>query len=193
MSPSSDRAIAHWLRQGRLNPPPAAVKVRNILTLADLFSIEVLVETGTYQGDTIAATLDRFDRIYSIEIDADLAKAARARFGHLSGKVHLLEGDSATLLPKIIGELSGPTMFWLDGHYSGEGTGRGATDTPILAEVEAIADLRQGRGDLVIVDDARLFGRAPAYPRLEDFTALLRSRLGGDVRVADDSIFVLPR
>ena len=189
----SNREIIRWLRNGRPNPPPHSVKVRNILALADIFAIETLVETGTYRGDTIAATLERFTSIYSVEIEPRLAAAARARFHRVRGKVHLFEGDSTVLLPKIIVQLRGPAIFWLDGHYSGRGTGRGSSDTPILAEIDAIASLRKNCGDVVIVDDARVFGRTPAYPPLADLVGLLRERLPGEVRVADDSIFMLPR
>ena len=104
----SNREIIRWLRNGRPNPPPHSVKVRNILALADIFAIETLVETGTYRGDTIAATLERFTSIYSVEIEPRLAAAARARFHRVRGKVHLFEGDSTVLLPKIIVQLRGP-------------------------------------------------------------------------------------
>lgn len=184
--------IERWIRSGRPIPPPHSVKVRNLLVLADLFDIDVLVETGTFKGDMIAATLDRFDRIYSIEIDPRLANAAQARFHRASGKVTIVVGDSGRMLPAIIGKLPDRALFWLDGHYSGQHAGRGDTDTPVLAEIEAIAKNRGGRGDVIVVDDARLFGRHPAYPNLQEFKALLRERLGGIVLVADDSIIVLP-
>ena len=186
------QSAAGWLRKGRPIPPPAAIKARNILVLADLFDIDTLVETGTYRGDMVAATLNRFERIYSIEIAPNLAKAARARFRHVNGKVHVLEGDSGKLLPQLIPDIPDRVIFWLDGHYSGEGTGKGETDTPVVTEIEAIAALRGNHGDVVIVDDARLFGRAPAYPQLGDFVGFLQAKLRGRVMVADDSIIVLP-
>ena len=43
---------------------PGAVAV-----LVESLSLEVFVETGTFNGDSIAAVADRFSRIYSIEID----------------------------------------------------------------------------------------------------------------------------
>lgn len=184
--------VERWIRRGRPAPPPYSVKVRNLLVLADLFDISVLVETGTYKGDMIAATLDRFDHIYSIEIDPRWARAAQARFRRASGKVHILLGDSGKVLPEIIEKLPDRALFFLDGHYSGPQTGRGDSDTPVLAEIDVIARYRVGRGDVIIIDDARLFGRLPSYPNLQKFQALLRERLGGTVLVADDAIVVLP-
>ncbi|MGH6923841.1 MAG: hypothetical protein ACRED5_08895 [Propylenella sp.] len=140
----------------------------------------------------IAAALDRFERIYSIEIDPALATAAQARFRGASQKVHIVCGDSAKVLTEVIKKLPDRALFWLDGHYSGPQTGQGESDTPILMEIEAIARQRGGRKDVIIIDDARLFGRDRDYPAAEDFLGLLRSRFGRQVLVADDSIFVLP-
>jgi len=182
---------AKWLRAGRPNPPPSAIKARNILVLADLFEIDTLVETGTNRGTMIAATLDRFKTIYSIEIDPGLAKAAQARFQANNG-VHILLGDSAKTLPEIMPSLPDKVVFWLDGHYSGPGTGKGDVETPILAEIETIASQRRDCDDVTIIDDARLFGQDRDYPPLEDFLQVLKDRFGKQVLVADDSIFVLP-
>ena len=55
--------IRSWQLNERPVPPPHSIKARNILCLADLFGIDVLIETGTFRGDMIAATKDRFKQI----------------------------------------------------------------------------------------------------------------------------------
>lgn len=184
--------VAKWLRDGRPNPPPAAIKARNLLVLADLFDLDTLVETGTYQGGMIVATHRRFKQIYSIELDPSFARAATVRFRHLHPKVQIIEGDSGKVLPELVGRLPDRVLFWLDGHFSGIGTAMGDTDTPILAEVETIASNRRQCRDVIVIDDARLFRHNEAYPRLEDFLAVLGGKFGRQTIVADDSIFVLP-
>ncbi len=52
--------------------------------------------------------------------------------------ITLYQGDSGVLLPEIISEVSEPVLFWLDGHYSGEGTGKAVLETPIIEEVNVI-------------------------------------------------------
>lgn len=51
---------------------------------------------------------------------------------------------------------SAPTLFYLDGHWSSGVTGRGASDCPIIPELDAIF-ARGNHDDVVLIDDARLF------------------------------------
>src|SRR5436190_14037423 len=73
-------ALRRWLKNGRPCPPPHIVKSRNLTAVADLFNLNILIETGTWRGNMIDATVDRFERIYSIEISKQLANKARRRF-----------------------------------------------------------------------------------------------------------------
>src|ERR1700678_2682124 len=118
------RRMRTWIEQGRPVPVPHPVKVRNILAVAELFGIKTLVETGTQAGATLAATLPYFDRLYSIEIYEPAVLAARKRFAG-DPKVTIVHGDSATALPALVTTIAEPILFWLDGHYSGKGTGMG--------------------------------------------------------------------
>jgi hypothetical protein len=185
--------IGDWIRAGRPIPPPHAVKSRNLLVLADLFNIDTMVETGTSKGAMIAATLDRFTRIYSIEVQPQLAANARARFAAVPDKVTIIEGDSGVKLPELLasGELPERVLFWLDGHYSGGGTGKAATDTPIVQEIEAISKYRK-HADVILVDDARLFRVKSDYPTRDEMFAALRRLFGRGAVMADDAFILLP-
>jgi hypothetical protein len=55
--------IHRWERSGRPVPPPHAAKQAVLRAYARAFRTPVLVETGTYMGDMVAAMLDQFDRI----------------------------------------------------------------------------------------------------------------------------------
>jgi hypothetical protein len=159
------KTLSAWKKRGCPTPPPQAFKRKLIRELADRFNTRILVETGTNWGDTIAASLGSFDTIYSIELMDDLYQHARRRFARFH-KVKLYLGDSAEELSKILAGISGPAIFWLDGHYSGEGTARGNIDTPINQELLVIA--RQSKTKhVVLIDDARLFDGTCGYPTLE--------------------------
>jgi hypothetical protein len=132
----------------------------------------VLVETGTYRGETVAALLDDFDRIVSVELGNELHAAARRRFERV-GHVELVHGDSGQLMPEIVERLDSTALFWLDGHYSAGVTARGADETPILRELDAVLG-RGRRGDVLLVDDARCFTGERGWPSLAELREQVR-------------------
>jgi hypothetical protein len=158
--------IARWREAGSHLPPPPAFKRSLIRRLASCHGIEILVETGTFIGDTVAASLGTFERIYSIELmDEHYRRACRRflRYSHVS----LLRGDSAQLLPSVLAEVDRPALFWLDAHYSGVGTARGSSETPIVTELQAISQ-HHIKTHLVLIDDARCFRGVEGYPTIDE-------------------------
>jgi len=129
---------------------------------------KVFVETGTLAGDTTNAMISEFNVLHTIELYAPLHAAATKRFAN-EKRVTCHLGDSADWLPRILTELDESlAIFWLDGHYSGPGTGQANVDSPVAYEIEAI--LATGVPHVVLIDDARLFGaKTPytGYPTLE--------------------------
>ena len=160
------RSEASWHRAGCPVPPPNIVKRKFIVRCAREARVRNFVETGTYHGDTVRYVLDDFERIFSIELSEHLAALARRRFS-AHKHVSILLGDSGELIHEVLRNLSGPALFWLDGHYSEGETARGIQDTPILRELDAIFGDLPKANHLILVDDARLFGTDPAYPSLE--------------------------
>ena len=142
--------------------PPHILKQRIVKEYADRYSIRTFVETGTYLGDMVAATRGKFDKIVSIELDVTLWKTAKEKFASYE-HISILQGDSSTILPSVVASISEPCLFWLDAHYSGGTTARGETETPIMKELHAVLD-REGAGDVILVDDARLFVGKDDYP-----------------------------
>jgi hypothetical protein len=188
----SGRHLRAWIDNGKPAPVPHSVKVRNILSVAGLFGIKTLVETGTQAGATLAATLHYFDRLYSIEIYEPSVIAARKRFAAWP-KIEIIRGDSATELPALIKTIDQPALFWLDGHYSGKGTGMGDEHSPIVAEIAHIRSLRPPGRDAIIIDDARLFVGKDGYPPLDKFMADVKQSFGTTAHCTDDAIFILPQ
>lgn len=138
---------------------PAAERVEVIKNYAKLYNIRYFIETGTSEGETVAALLGEFDHITTIEIDRDLHLQATIRFAGCTS-VSCLLGDSALVLPEVVASHIEPVIFWLDGHYCG-GPGRGEIDTPIVEEVRAA--LQAPTGSVILIDDARLFGGMPEH------------------------------
>lgn len=88
--------------------------------------------------------------------------------------------------------LDQPALFWLDGHYSGGETAQGEKDTPIYEELDRILDAPD-RDHVIIIDDARCFGRDRDYPSIQELSDFVRSRRPNvDIAVQDDSIRIKP-
>ncbi len=183
--------LLKWNLRGKPVPPPHSIKVAVISAIAQRFDCKTLVETGTFLGDMVARTRHLFERVYTIEVDQTLHARAVARFQE-DPCVSVLHGDSAHVLPKILDQLTGPAVFWLDGHYSGGSTGKGDLETPVQTEVELILRHPIG-GHAILVDDARLFDGTGDYPTLHDFrTQLEKLNRNYQFTVEHDMIRYLP-
>jgi hypothetical protein len=172
---------------GKPVPPPHIVKQRIVIGYQRRYKLQTFVETGTYTGEMVAAMSSRVAQIITIEVDPALHAQACERFDRQS-HIRVLLGDSGVLLPQILASLREPALFWLDGHYMGEGTGRAEMDTPIVAEMKALA-AHEVSGHVVLIDDARLFDGTSGYPRVDEFTRwLTETRPHADIRVDGDII-----
>lgn len=153
-----------WNRRGRPVPAPSAVKRRVLRDYAREYGLSTLVETGTYRGDTVRAMRRHFERIYSIELLPQLHASAVRRCRN-QGNASILLGDSGILVRQVLDQLDRPALFWLDAHYSGEGTALGPDVSPIASELHPILG-HSTPGHVVLIDDAREFRNAgtTGYP-----------------------------
>ena len=134
--------------------------------------IQSFVETGTFQGDTIAELLPRFDSIHSVELSPEYYRAAVERFSGCAN-VHLHHGDSPNALRKILSEEgTRPRLFWLDAHWcAADSTAGEKSQCPLLEEIRAIGKL--DTKSVIMIDDARYFLCAPPAPHeVSDWPAL---------------------
>ena len=140
----------------------------------------------------VEAQRDNYARIVSIEMADELFSAAQQRFAPYS-HITILHGDSGKVLPEAIRLLDGPATFWLDGHYSGGVTAGGKADPPILAELAAIASHNEPR-DVILIDDARLFGWRKGYPSIATVRASAEKYWPHhEFSVESDVICIIPR
>jgi len=183
--------IRHRLR-GSPVPPPHIVKLRWLRRFQKSYSLKTLVESGTYQGTTVAAMLDRFEQIYTIELDDLLCERARDRFTQYP-HVHVVQGNSGDVLPSVLEAICVPCLFWLDGHYSGAGTARGSQASPIIEELAAIRS-HPCKDHVILIDDAREFCGRNGYPTLGVVRSMLKEiNANYTVRIVDDMIQAYPR
>lgn len=158
--------LARAYREGRRvrSNTRDAVKRDLLRDTARAHGLRVLVETGTYMGETAWALRREFDRIETIELEPTLARLAEIRFAR-TAHVTVHRGDSATVLPRLLSGLDEPALFWLDAHPSTDRTARDG-QVPLRHELDAIAAHR-GAGHVVLIDDLPYIG-TPGYPALAE-------------------------
>jgi hypothetical protein len=179
--------IIKWEYKGRPIPPPSGIKAKIIKEYARRFSTDILIETGTYEGDMVASMRDHFSQIFSIELSHDLYQKAKLRFAKYS-HICILHGDSSEILPQILSSINKPCLFWLDAHYSGGITVRGDIDTPIISELKRILS-HSIKNHVILIDDAREFTGLNDYPTIENLKDFIRQECPDCVfEVADDII-----
>jgi hypothetical protein len=159
---------------GQLEAPAPEAKREHLLGIFQRRGHEVLVESGTYLGDTVEFFRPHARSIVSVEVEPKLCADAVRRFRGDSS-IKIVEGDALTLLPGIVARCESPPLVWLDGHFSGGVTGQGAEVEPAPA---ILAALGAPTGTTVVVDDLRMFGRDPApWPSLDRLVLAARTAM----------------
>jgi hypothetical protein len=186
--------VRRWENNGRPSPPPHAIKQRVLREFKERYGLEILVETGTFKGDMIEAMKKDFRQLYSIELAPHFHERAMQRFVS-DHHVTILKGDSGKVLETLVPKLDGPTLFWLDGHYSKGDTARGDEDTPIMEELAHIFSRPELKA-VILIDDARCFrGETeqiyPAIESVREFVA--KHRPDFTFEVDTDCIRVAPK
>jgi hypothetical protein len=152
--------------RGNVRPMPERMKRLTLQHYARKHGLRIFVETGTFRGETIEFLVPEMDEIHSVELSDELHAAAVQKFEGQT-KVRLRQGDSGTVLPKIVDGLTKPALIWLDAHYSAKVTAHGPEETPILAELRTVFGCSQAR-HVILIDDAREFENKSTYPALDE-------------------------
>jgi hypothetical protein len=165
--------------------------------LREIADVDCLVETGTNLGDTAEWAAAHFARVVTIEAFAPLYQRASARLATFAN-VETRFGTSQNCLPEVVASLKAPALFWLDAHWSGEGTAGADNECPLITEIHAIDN--GPHQHIILIDDARLFMQPPPRPHDasgwptigETLDALRKSNADSFVCIIDDVIVRVP-
>lgn len=140
-----------------------ALDKRFIQTIVQEFGIDIFFETGTYTAATTLNAAPFFKKLYTVELHDQLFNQAKQKLAHCSN-VNIFHASSPEIIKQIGPTINGTVLFWLDAHYSGEGTALSynnpfAADaiTAIRAELSAIKDCNI-KDCVILIDDIRGFG-----------------------------------
>jgi hypothetical protein len=166
-------------------PLPLANWARKILA-----EDAVVVETGTYLGDSAEYLSQKFARVITFERDPILAKNAEIRFSN-NLKVKVVEGSTRETFERNIPSRDVPCLFWLDAHYSGGITAGEDDPCPLLHELGVIFQKRSLSNTVLIIDDVReMIGGGSDWPTLVEVCAILHKN-GFNGIFFDDTLVVV--
>lgn len=136
---------------------------RLVTSLQAELPLSVLVETGTFKGDTVAEFRSCFSKISSIELSETLWADAVKRFKQCQ-HVQILQGSSQDKLRELAPDLQNiSVLYWLDAHWCiASDTAGELSQCPLLEELQAIGKLNSE--SVLLIDDARLFLSPPLAP-----------------------------
>ncbi|MCK5342235.1 MAG: hypothetical protein KAR20_02460 [Candidatus Heimdallarchaeota archaeon] len=177
-----------WKKQGAQLPMPHYGKQLALEEYIVRFEPEVFIETGTYTGHMVLSMLDKFYKLYSIELDKVLYQKAVETF-HGYKHVHILQGGSDIILGDLLRNVDAPCLFWLDAHYSGGSTAKADIETPIIKELEHILNHPLADRHILLIDDARCFDGTNDYPDIKVLENLIHQSFSDwHFEVKDDII-----
>jgi len=172
------KALGHypdyWYWKLRGEPPrtPHLLKQRVVCEYAERYGLRVLVETGTYYGEMVAAIKNRFRAVYSVEFDHRLAQRAIKKFARHK-HIHIFEGDSQKIVPELLKQIGEPALFWLDAGYYGWAGTQGDKQR-LTTELEAI--LRDtGKKHIILMDDAHGLNGQNGAPTIDQLKQRIQS------------------
>jgi hypothetical protein len=193
---STVKALGHypdywyWILRGKPLRSPHLVKQRTVREYGDKFGLRILVETGTYYGEMVSAMKTRFDAIYSIEQNPELAARAAKAFAKYP-HIRIIQGDSQTALPELLKSLNQPALFWLDAGYYGW-SGLQGDKKRLGVELNAILQ-HHIRGHVILMDDAHGLNGEDGALTIEEVTNRIHTEFPDrKVEVAFDILHITP-
>ena len=164
---------------GHLNE---AIQIKNVL---DFYDIKNFVETGTGQAEVVQTVVEADDslNVHTIEVIPEIYDKNKINFSYLKD-VNWHLGTSFDILPEILPDLKGTTLFWMDAHFPGADFGLSSYGDekdddkrlPLKKELETIVENRDVTNDVFVIDDLRIYEDGPfGDGNWED-----REKYGGD-------------
>jgi hypothetical protein len=164
---------------GQLNE---AIQIKNVL---DFYDIKNFIETGTGQAEVVQTVVEADEtlNIHTIEVIPEIYDKNKINFSYLKD-VNWHLGTSFDILPEILPDLKGTTLFWMDAHFPGADFGLSSYGDekdddkrlPLKKELETIVENRDVTNDVFVIDDLRIYEDGPfGDGNWED-----REKYGGD-------------
>ncbi|CAJ1335041.1 unnamed protein product [Effrenium voratum] len=127
------------------------------------------IETGTFLGQTVIALSQHFRELHTIELSPQCFEAAKLFAWKASRSIHFHLGQSTEILKKLLPKISGPSVLYLDAHWSGSVTAGLEQEVPLMDELHLICELLP-HACLIIIDDLDLFAKVNSFEAINQQT-----------------------
>jgi hypothetical protein len=137
----------------------------------------MLIESGTFLGNTAMRASRRFDRVITIELSPEFHRQASQYLARRSN-IECILGDSTKVLPEVLKRPDvADALVYLDGHFSEAGTAIGEEAEPACTEIRLLAQ-RKEKVAAFVVDDFREFGVARGFPSKSELLRCIEQHFG---------------
>ena len=160
------------------------------------YRVETFIETGTYKGETALWAAQQYQQVITCEASFEIFHQAHETFSEYDNIDHRY-GHSLETLQKILSDLSGPAIYWIDSHWSVEQTYGENDECPLLDELQII--LTHSSESFLFVDDARYFCTPPprphnpkAWPNLQEIFEVVNNLSDAYLTLYEDCIVIVP-
>jgi len=152
-----------------------------IKELKDKYNLEVMIETGTFEGKSINCALDAaIDTIISCDVQDYFERMPIRPEFTKDENVHLYIGRSMECLPNMLGEAGDKNcLIFLDAHCDPKLFREFKEDTddgdpvPMFKELSLILEHRDVSKDVIIIDDIHLYVQEVVVQRYDGWATKL--------------------
>lgn len=84
-------------------------------------NISLVIETGTFKGESTKKMAEAFDKVITIELDKNLYNLTSDKLKNEGYEnIKFLCGDSGDIIDDLVKKINEPALFFLDAHWSGD-------------------------------------------------------------------------
>ncbi len=168
------------------------IKQRVILSFATKGKYHNYFETGIWYSHNIIFLRKHFNKITGIELNKDFYNLSK-KFFFRDKNVFILYGNSSLIIKNQLKHLKEKTLFFLDAHYSHDGTSGKKINNPIIEELKAIINHKIKNHTIIIDNLSEFIKPNKGYPKIEFIKKLIKKNKYYKIfSLKNDLIIIIP-
>ena len=119
--------------------------LNEVKRLKEQFKIKTFIETGTNEAETTTVMAEIFDSVHTIELNQQFYNNCKEKLKDFKNTT-IHNGSSQEVMDKILKDIDGPIMFFLDAHWN--------LYCPIFDELKKIKEYNK-KDSVILIHDLR--------------------------------------